>query len=262
MITGRPNTVRTQDSLFKNWIYPHLNQIGSDLDQAVAVWEAHLQPNTVKSLLYLAKQTVKDVSGVDLDIRAHVKRVGRSQQQLPLQVLSKPEIVALTRSCEASDPELYLAVALAINTGMRRGEVWGLKWDDIDVLKSTITVQRSYDGPTKSGKSRVIPISFALEKVILAHPNFLSYNCIGGKKSKNFMTMIFDPNPRLKRVCREADVPEITFHSLRHSFATLALEAGRSPKLVSVQLGHSSVSTTINQYWNVTGEALDLGFLE
>jgi len=262
MITGRPNTIRTKDSLFKNWIYPHLNQTGSDLDQAVAIWEAHLQPNTVKSLLYLAKQTVKDVSGVDLDITAHVKRVGRVQQQKLPSALSQKEIVALTRACKASDPELYLPVVLASNTGMRRGEVWGLQWNDIDILKSNITVQRSYDGPTKSGKSRVIPISFALEKAILAHPNFLSYNSIGGgKRSQNIVPVIFDPNPRLKRACKEAGVREINFHSLRHSFATLALEAGRSPMLVSKCLGHSKISTTLDLYWASTGENLDLEFL-
>lgn len=255
MITGRPNTIKTQDSLFKNWIYPYLNQTGSDLDNAVAIWEAHLQPNTVKSLLYLAKQTTKDVSGVDLDITAHVSRVGRSQQQKVPMALNKEEIVALTRTCPPSEP-LHLPLQIAINTGMRRGEVFGLIWDDIDILNNKIMVSKSYNGPTKSGKSRILPISYALEKVLLAYVPIKGYNCL-----ETVIRKSFDPNPHLKRACKLAGIREISFHSLRHSFATLALESGRSPRLVSNMLGHSKVSTTLDLYWNITGEILDLGFL-
>ena len=258
---GRPNTIKTKQSLFDNWIKPHLKETGSNLDACIALWESHLRPGTVKSILYVAKEAVWTKRGIDIDIKKHITRLGRAQQQKIVQTLTKKEIVALTRSCEASDPDLYLALVFASQTGMRRGEVFGLQWGDIDIIKSTITVQRSYYGPTKSGKSRVIPISFALEKVILAQPGFLSYNYIG-KRSQNIIPVTFDPGPRLKKACREAKVREITFHALRHTFATLALEAGRSPKLVSVQLGHASVSTTINLYWNVTGEMLDLGFLD
>ncbi len=265
--TGRPNTNKTKQCLFDKWVAGHLSHTGHNLDQAVKLWESHLQPGSVKAILYVAKEAVKARTGVDLDIKAHVKRLGRSSQQKMVQTLTKQEIVALTRSCEASDPELYLPLVIATQTGMRRGEVFGLQWGDINILKGQITVQRSYNGPTKSGKSRIIPISLALEKVLLAQPGFLSYNCIEGERSRparkqNIIPVTFDPGPRLKKACREASVSEITFHALRHSFATLALEAGRSPKMVSVQLGHASVSTTINLYWSVTGEALDLGFLD
>ena len=259
---GRPNTTKTKESLFNNWVRPHLLADGRNLDHCVTLWECHLRPGSIKSILYVAKEAVKMETGVDLDIRNHVSRLGRSQQQKIVETLTKKEIVALTRSCKASDPELYLPLIIASQTGMRRGEVFGLQFGDVDILKSTITVQRSYCGPTKSGRSRVIPISFALEKVFLARMPINTYNYIGAKRLQNIVPVTFDPGPRLKKACREAGVREITFHALRHTFATLALEAGRSPKLVSLQLGHAAVSTTINLYWNVTGEALDLGFLD
>jgi ATP-dependent helicase/nuclease subunit A len=53
-----------------------------------------------------------------------------------------------------------------------------------------------------------------------------------------------------------------TFHSFRHTFATLALEAGKSPKLVSTCLGHTKLSTTLDQYWNTSKEKLELDFID
>lgn len=254
-ITGRPNTIATKTSLLCRWVYPVLNTDGSNLDKAVKLWEQQLEPNSVKSVLYIAKAWVKHSTGKDLDIRAHISRVGRSQQQKLPSALSQKEIVALTRACPPSE-SLHLPLQIAINTGMRRGEVFGLTWDDVDILGNKIMVSKSYKGPTKSGKSRILPISYALEKVLLAHVPIKGYNCLETVVKKNF-----DPNPHLKRACKLAGIREITFHALRHTFATLALEAGRSPRLVSSMLGHCKVSTTLDCYWNVMNEDLDLGFL-
>lgn len=254
-ITGRPNTIATKTSLLCTWVAPVLKTDGSNLDKAVKLWEQQLEPNSVKSVLYIAKAWVKHATGKDLDIRAHISRVGRSQQRKLPSTLNKKEIVALTQACPPSEP-LHLPLQIAINTGCRRGEVFGLTWDDVDILNNKIMVSKSYKGPTKSGKSRIIPISYALEKVLLAHVPIVRYN-----SSKAVVPSNFDPNPHLKRACKLAGIKEITFHALRHSWATLALEAGRSPRLVSSMLGHSKVSTTLDLYWNITGEILDLGFL-
>jgi integrase len=146
---------------------------------------------------------------------------------------------------------------------MRRGEVFGLHYEDVEMMKNRILVQRSNSGPTKSGKSRYVPISSALEKVLVAQTFGISYNKERRKKRTGcLIPSTFDPNPLLKRYCREAEIKVITFHALRHTFATLALDAGRSPLLVSKVLGHSSVSTTLDIYWNTSSETLDMGFLD
>lgn len=257
-IRGRKNTVRTKESLYRNWIDGKLEPDGSNLDEQVTVWEEKLQPNTVKSLLYLAK----DFCGQD--IKGHIKRVGRSQQQKAVRALSKPEIAALTPVVKAEYPKLFLPYMLALHTGMRRGEVWGLQYGDVDILNGTITVQRSYTGPTKSGKSRIIPISYALEKILLAETPIKSYNNCRERRKENVINHIFDPNPPLRAAAARAGLREankLTFHALRHSFATLALESGISPRLVSKTLGHASTATTLSIYWAVTDEKIDLGFL-
>lgn len=260
-LNGRPGTIRTKESMHRNWISPFLADDGSDLDQAIAVWEADLQPATVKALLYLAKDHVKEKSGIVLDIKPHVTRIGRAKQQLPPKALTRDELKALSTVIKTDDP-LYLPFHIAINTGMRRGEVMGLLWEDVDLFKGQLLISRSYSGPTKSGKSRVIPISSALEKVLIAKFPIGSYNRGRVQRTGNLIPSMFDPNPLLKRACREAGIKTITFHALRHTFATLALDAGRSPTLVSKVLGHSNVATTLNVYWSSSSEKLDLGFLD
>jgi integrase len=263
-IEGRKNTIRTKTSLYKCHIMDKLDADGSNLDEMVAEWEANLSPSTVKSLLYLAKDTVKSATGVELEIKSHISRVGRSQQQKMVRALSSKEIVALTAVMKADFPKLYLPAMIGLHTGMRRGEVWGLKHEDIDILNDTITIQRSYCGPTKSGKNRVVPISFALEKILLAFECGSSYNRVGAKRIGNIIESTFDPNPMLRKAAKQAGLREsqsLTFHSLRHTFATLALESGVSPRLVSTALGHASTATTLSIYWASTGEKINLSFL-
>jgi integrase len=263
-IEGRANTIRTKTSLFNNHIKGKLATDGSNLDAMVAEWESKLQPATVKSLLYLAKDTVKDATGTELSIKRHISRVGRSQQQKTVRALSSKEIVALSAVVKADFPKLYLPMMIALHTGMRRGEVWGLKHEDVDILNDTITINNSYGGPTKSGKTRVIPISFALEKILLAFSCGISYNNRGAKRTGTIVDSIFDPNPVLRRAAKLAGLREpnsLKFHTLRHTFATLALESGVSPRLVSKTLGHQQVSTTLDIYWSSTGEKINLSFL-
>lgn len=258
--TGRPNTIRTKESLFYNWVEKNLKTDGSNLDAAVAIWEENLEPHSVRQVLYVAKEAVRQSKGTELDIKPHVQRVMRSKQQKTVSALSKEEIVALTPIVRADFPKLYLPYMLGLHTGMRRGECWGLRWDDVDILNDRITIQRSYAGPTKSGKTRTVPISKALEGALLAVMPRKSYNCLEAViKSK------FDPNPMLRAAAKKAGLREsdLTFHVLRHTFCTLALEAGRSPALVSRMAGHASIATTLSLYWSVADrEKLDLGFLE
>ena len=255
--SGRPNTIKTKSSLFKKWVAPTINVSSPDLPSAIQLWQSKgLSVNTIKSLLHITKDYVKQYSGVDLNIKAHISSVVRSKQRLPVTALTAQEIASLTQSCKASDPKLYLPFMIALNTGMRRGEIFGLKWSNVNLAKGTLQVCESYNGPTKNGKTRIVPINDTLKALLLAKRPKGSYNC-----KEPVIRKRFDPNPRLRKLCRQAGIREINFHALRHSFATLALEAGRSPKLVSMHLGHSAVSTTLDLYWQPTQPLMNLEFL-
>ena len=100
-----------------------------------------------------------------------------------------------------------------------------------------------------------MPMSDELEKTMIAARNLL----MRPVDERIFEEM--NPNPRLRRLLGLAKLPTIRFHDLRHSFATMALENGVSPRVVADWLGHSSVNTTLSIYWNLTNNDTSLNFL-
>jgi len=158
------------------------------------------------------------------------------------------------------------AVNLTLATGLRRGELAGLIWSDVDLDNKQITVRRSRLGP---GLNTTEPKSAASNRTIP-----LSSRAIGfladlrtiqdgdravlgsGRADTGFVLVLPNgqpPNPdsitqRFRRDCASAGVAHITFHGLRHTFATLALVKGIALHVVSRCLGHSSEAITLAQY--------------
>jgi integrase len=156
---------------------------------------------------------------------------------------------------------------LAIYTGMRQGELLGLRWSDIDFEKRTIHIQQtlSHDGkelrPHAKTKSSIRSVAISQETIsaLKKHRNLI-------KQEKMFLgseyrdhdlvicTSLGTPvNPRhINKVwdhfLKKIDVPKITFHDLRHTHASLLLKQGTHPKIVSERLGHSSIQMTLDTY--------------
>lgn len=260
-LIGRPNTIKAHTSLFRNHV---CHEFPKGFDEA-AIRKAYnkwlkqkLSPSTIKAVLTVARKysewTNDTVSAAIW--RKYSVAVGRTRQKTEPVCWTKPQMITFLSHVEQSS-NTYPLWLLALHTGMRRGEVFGLTFKDIDFINGTIFVDKSYDGPTKNGKSRLIPISRKLEDCFLDLK--IDKKQISHPEVKIFTTV--DPNPWLKQLCKDAGVPSIHFHALRHTFATLALEAGKSPKKVSETLGHSNLSTTLDIYWRSTGDRLELDFL-
>ena len=151
-----------------------------------------------------------------------------------------------------------LSVMLSYYTGLRIGEVCGLKWSDIDFDANTLTVsrtvQRIYDGQTtkvfigspKSKSSvRTIPLpEFITERLRQLRARADDFILSGRDRAVEPRTLQY----RFKSLLKKVNVPSINFHSLRHMFATNCIRLGFDVKTLSEILGHSSVEVTLNRY--------------
>lgn len=155
-----------------------------------------------------------------------------------------------------------LAIMLALYTGVRIGELCGLKWSDIDLNAKTIRIERTIQRIRVSGKSnrtelivstpkshtsvRTIPLPEFLVRMLKAFKPSSADTFIvtGNVKLPDPRTMQY----RFKTLLTKIDLRKINFHSLRHLFATNCVELGFDVKTLSEILGHSSVEITLNRY--------------
>ncbi len=162
---------------------------------------------------------------------------------------------------------------LALSTGMRRGEILGLKWEDIDFQSGTLSVRRTLsrgkggtweEGQPKTAAGRrsiALPtdcidalkrqrVQQAEERLRLG-PLWEDHGFVfTGHTGRPLHVNSLDH--QFRKLIETAGVPKIRFHDLRHTSATLMLLIGEHPKIVQERLGHSDISMTLNRYSHVT----------
>ncbi len=128
----------------------------------------------------------------------------------------------------------------ALNTGMRRGEILGLKWSDIDLNTNMIIVNQTN---SKSKKERKIPINSVLRNLLIE---------LKLKSDENLYVFTDDVGNPIKSIrsafgsaIKKAGVSDLKFHDLRHTAATRMVEAGANIVAISKILGHSDIKTTM-----------------
>ncbi|MCM3130076.1 site-specific integrase [Paenibacillus sp. MER 78] len=169
------------------------------------------------------------------------------------------------------DSRYHIIFLLAATTGMRRGEVLGLKWEDIDLVAGKLSVRRSYtrgvvghifqEPKTAAGiRTIVLPKQTvdALQKQRLvleedrkkAEKNETEYNDYGlvVQTRNGFPVSPYFVEARWLDLLRKSGLPKIRLHDLRHTHASLLLKAGIHPKAVSERLGHSSIMIMLDRY--------------
>jgi integrase len=147
-------------------------------------------------------------------------------------------------------------VAFAVTTGLRRSEITNLKWENVDFNRRVVTVVSSPSFKVKAGRRRVVPLSDLAMTVIQSCRS--KHNCTeyvftsnNHKVSEDYLTC------RFKHYVRLANLDdEISFHSLRCSFASLLILRDTDIYAVSRLLGHSRVSTTEKYYAHMQTENL------
>ena len=177
------------------------------------------------------------------------------------------ELLAVARKTETS---VYAPLLFALHTGARRGEVLGLMWKDIAPKAAQLRrgLVRGKLTTTKNGKERTVPLSAGLRAALdeLAErrhidagawtdPEYVFLSPQGKRWDERNFSRAFD---RLRRRAhKDATVRPLSFHCARHTFASWALEGGRSIVWVQNRLGHSSPEITLRTYSHFMPSAED-----
>ena len=178
-------------------------------------------------------------------------------------VLLHQEIDALLRTVKG-DALWYDFFCTEIYTGMRRGEICALRWEDFDGNAGTLHVRRTVryeDGKEIVGDTKT---EEGNRKIVL--PQTIC-KLLSARKENAYGAWIFhkptdpsrplDPKAaygKLKQILKKAGLPELRFHDLRHTFATIAASNGIDPKTLARILGHTNAAFTLDTYTHVTGE--------
>jgi integrase len=161
---------------------------------------------------------------------------------------------------------------LALTTGLRRGELLGLKWSDADIERATLSVNRSMDtmygppvekAPKRSSSRRTVALMPEAVAALRMHRKRQAEERLAAgpawtERDLIFPTRVGTPmsgTNLLKRSLRpllsKAGLPPVTFHELRHTFATFHLASRERPKVIQEILGDSSIKTTMDTYSHV-----------
>lgn len=194
-----------------------------------------------------------------------------TRRKTVLSTWSAPDVRAVLAAC-AGDVWMHTFYTVALTTGMRPGELRALMWKDIDLEAGRIQCRRSMTrdasframvgDQTKSGRTRVIAIPgetvIALKSVQqdqrtrrIAHADWQATDIVFDRGSGTFIALT-TLETRHRAICAAAKVQHIRLHDLRHTAATLLLEADVHPKVVSDILGHSSIAITMDRYAHVS----------
>ena len=276
----RPSTYKTSQGFLKNHIKPQIGSIplaeltsldlqrfykhlldGGRVDRVEAKKKPKgLAPKTVRN--------IHQVIGSAYNLAMEQKLVTRNPTQgcaLPkvehkeMKTLTADQLSAFFQ--EARDSGVYELYYLDLATGLRRGELLGLKWTDVDFQHGVLKIQRAIsrqsgkvvEAPLKTKNAyRTLPLSADAIDVLMqqrrktGNSEWVFPSPTGGPMSPDSVLHM------LQRVLKRAGLPRIRFHDLRHTFATHAIASGVDAKTLSGILGHTNASFTLDTYTHVT----------
>ena len=266
----KQSTMAAYVLILENHVLPYFGDGDSIHEQAVQAFVLQklgngLSVKTVKDILIVLKMVMKYgaknewMTYCEWDIKYPTTSINKE-----LEVLSVANHRKILNYIQSHFTFTGLGIYISLSTGLRIGEICALKWSDINVTDGTITISRTIERiyiiegekkhtelvintPKTKNSCREIPMS----KELLAMMKPL-------KKVVNDDFYVLTNNERpaeprtyrnyYNRLMARLNIPKLKYHGLRHSFATRCIEAGCDYKTVSVLLGHSNISTTLNLY--------------
>lgn len=230
-----------------------------------------MAPSTVRTVHVVLHESLDQAVKEGLILRNPTEATTpprRSKKEI--RVLAEEEMTRFLEFLEAAGrTRLYPAILTFLGTGLRRWELLGLKWEDVDLERGTLTVNRSLvklrrgtalHEPKTAKAQGTIPLPQETVKVLKrwrAQQAEERLRLGSGYRNEGwgFTTAVGTPyHPKsfynqFKALLAKAGLPrDITIHALRHTYATLLLKAGEHPKVVQELLGHASIVMTLDTY--------------
>lgn len=263
LVNNRPSEVVSKESILRVHLIPFfdnrpLDTIGpKDIEAYKAAKRAPagegdkpLSEKTVNNHLTVLRKLL--VTAEEWELIDRVPTVRRLKvPPAKFDWLTAEEGARFLAALEEHYPQWVALFWAALRTGLRRGELFALAWDDVDLVAGVLTVRHSVYrgklGPPKNGRERSVPLTAGLVAVLKSHraqSRLRSAFLFPDAKGK--LTIHQDHIDRpLHGALRRAGLRKVTFHSLRHSFASQLVSAGRSLKEVQELLGHTSMQMTM-----------------
>ncbi len=210
--------------------------------------------NVLKSALKLAKSL--EICAVDNSDKIKLPMA----TEKPVTAFEKWEQEKLEKYCLSSNKTNYLGIVICLYTGIRLGELLALTWNDIDLKSGIMTISKTayrikqngkpqvvIDKPKTKNSSRLIPLSKQLLEILkrakrISNSDFVLSTRTGGIVGTRAYQKTYE------RILKKLDIPYKNFHSLRHTFATRAIEMGMDVKTLSEILGHKNPVITLQRY--------------
>ena len=210
--------------------------------------------NVLKSALKLAKSL--EISALDNSDKIKLPMA----TEKPVAAFEKWEQEKLEKYCLSSNKTNYLGIVICLYTGIRLGELLALTWNDMDFKSGIMTISKTayrikqngkpqvvIDKPKTKNSSRLIPLPKQLLEILkrakrISKSDFVLSTRTGGIVGTRAYQKTYE------RILKKLNIPYKNFHSLRHTFATRAIEMGMDVKTLSEILGHKNPVITLQRY--------------
>ena len=266
----KQSTMAAYVLILENHILPTFGEDNSLPEHSVQAFVLHkiesgLSTKSVKDILIVLKMVMK--FGVKKEWMTYyewdIKYPPNSENKV-LDVLSVSNHRKILNHIQCHFTFMGRGIYISLSTGLRIGEICSLKWSDINVTDGILTVNRTIERiyiiegekkhtelvintPKTKNSCREIPMNKELLGMLKPLKKVVN---------DDYYILTNDERPTeprtyrnyYKRLMEKLDIPKLKYHGLRHSFATRCIEVGCDYKTVSVLLGHSNISTTLNLY--------------
>jgi integrase len=261
--TVRSSTLRRYRQIVTHQLAPYLGRLPlsgltpADVEAMLRrLSDAELSPRSVhhaRAVLRSALAGAVRHGQVSRNVAALAK--GPRLEHREIRTLSPDQVRAFLIAVRGHRHEALFTVAVA--TGMRQGELLGLRWSDVDPIAGTLTVRHALQWvdrearlvePKTARSRRTVPLPEVAQQALAALPRDSVYvfaNDAGGPLHPGTVYHA------LQAALAAGGLPRVSFHALRHSYASLLIAQGVHPRVIMEALGHSQISLTMNTYGHV-----------